>query len=369
MQKAAEKNPRSLQRLSQLSKAFRDSAWRCSRALVLRSVGGRLTSETDNLLAGEEICTALTKQMSLRPKLSKLVIARGAEQNLRQVALTSVQWSSVEADTTEVPLEPFIELLLPFRESVQRLDLDYGQSSGGYDRDIAFLVQAFPNLETLTLRGRRRTIAGSRTKTDSANNKLASLDFANIDFHDLRDVSDYLPNSLCCLRSLRLRWGTYTKLSQYRNVVCLQTPLTLLETLRLDALDGRSMLLLNNVAEYCPSLKRLLVHLSPQDTTALTCNYRGVGLKFPPLMSERCPDLEQIVISRGEVVTNDEFVELLRKSGLQLRPGSRYTSKILILEEGRIEGTEACSPLCSVRVFRCIVSLNSRWIDWDSPDT
>lgn len=303
VQKAAEMNPRGLERLSQVSKAFWDSSRRCSRALVLHSPGRRLRSESETTqpLGVEEACSSLIKQMSLRPNLSKLVLNKGAETHLRQAALTGVRWSSVEADCAcEQSIESFIELLLPSKVFLRKLDLDSIHSLRGYvDSHIQDLLRAFPGLETLTLRGRRRILNGSGIKFESVDNRLTSLDFANMDFQNLRDASLYLPDSLCYLCSLRLRWGTCNLSPDWPPAKFVRLPqLTHLQTLRVDIFYGWSSQLnslLNDVAAHCPSLKRLFVHVSPYHT-AERIGDRSV-LHLPPHLSEKCPELEQIVIS------------------------------------------------------------------------
>ncbi|GAQ88654.1 hypothetical protein KFL_004490010 [Klebsormidium nitens] len=372
LQKAIKKHPISLKHLVRVNKAFRDSAWRCTTTLVIPNPRFRGNDESE-----ADVSAALLEETKLRPNLSKLVTGSEVEGRLWP-ALSAVRWSSMEASISEGSISGFVKLHLVSRDSLRRLEIAL-DGCWRYHYDILYFLQAFPMLESLILRGERCFPGPSWAHTGKDYerlmenpNSLTSLDFTDIDFEDLAHASSFLPASLRDLRCLRLQCGkdryNVENSGSARPALpfdVLSTPLAHLQTLRLDAWDHRSSgSMLEKVAQSCPNLQRLFLHASPHSTDRCTAAVRPI-LQLPEF-SEKCPDLKELVISRGEVIWRGHFLALAREHGLKMRTSE---SKILIVDDERCEGRERCGALCSVTVLRCILPHKAPWIDWDDTET
>lgn len=144
------------------------------------------------------------------------------------------------------------------------------------------------------------------------------------------------------------------------------SPLKGLRSLRVNTWPGDWKYKLREVANYCPSLQRVVLHARPWSTDACT-GIRGQVLEFPDV-SEKCPDLEQLLISRTEVVSRAKFSKLvLRHCGQIAENSNKIHSKILILKDTLCEAR--CGPVCLVTAFRCVCSQYASLIDWDNSET
>jgi hypothetical protein len=65
-------SPSKAEHLAGVNRAFRASACRCSQTLVIRKLGEK------KRLEAQRACRLLSKEMGMRPKLSKLVVRNGA---------------------------------------------------------------------------------------------------------------------------------------------------------------------------------------------------------------------------------------------------------------------------------------------------
>jgi hypothetical protein len=95
--------------------------------------------------------------MSLRPKLSEVVVKAGGTNRVNAglwEAVSKFQWTSIVIDDSLVH-EPCAKFFSSSQTSLRRLDV----GDGGYPgylhvhSDIRTLIQAFPKLEELTVRG------------------------------------------------------------------------------------------------------------------------------------------------------------------------------------------------------------------------
>lgn len=378
VQKAVKADPSCLKRLEQVNRAFRDSAKRCSRTLILRQFRKKVKPRKLEPLKGEKACAALCKEISLRTSLSELVVREGGVSFSR--AIYNQRWNSVDARSSEQRLPRFCKLYKASKESLRRLEIELTGFAWINPEDLELIVRAFPQLEHLTIRGDRQPSVVPEmdymkycTDLEGTSNGLTSLDFGDILFYDMADVCLHLPACLQNLRSLRLRCDSY--IGNFSNPPALSpnvlslSPLKHLTFLRLDAWNDyeTSAFSLQNVGRYCPSLQRLVLHASPGIGTGICSSGKRRFLRFSDALKSTWPDLQQLLISRTEIISGPDFSELLHPycgSNLGIK---EMRSKIIILKDERCE--KRCGPLCSVTAFRCLLARHAPWIDWDDPKT
>jgi hypothetical protein len=165
VERVARDSPSSLKQLARVDRAFRDATRRCSQTLVIWRP----------LKRGEEQRRAARacKEMSLRPKLSKLVVKIGDTNKVNAglwEAVSTFQWTSI---VTNMSRGRCVKFFSSSRSSLRSLTIIFRRvpCQPRIEPNIRPLVQAFPNLEELTVRG---------YKYRRESNSLTSLDFSLI---------------------------------------------------------------------------------------------------------------------------------------------------------------------------------------------
>jgi hypothetical protein len=204
-------SPSTLEHLEGVNRAFRASAQRCSRTLVICSPGKKRG------LKPQQACECLSKEVGMRPKLSTLVVRNGASAAGIWAAVSPIQWTSIIRGYVHVEgpswVRDYISSISVARTSLRTIDLNVGSSIFDLDRDICRLVQAFPKLEELTLREARagNGICYRRPKeqafdADADGSSLTSLDILRSSILSKNDIRKFgSQKHLTVLRSLKFR--------------------------------------------------------------------------------------------------------------------------------------------------------------------
>lgn len=381
LRRAAGHSSSTWKRMSLVNKAFQESAQRCSETLALRR-GGQLTKGPLKLrpLQGAEACAALSKELGARARVSRLVLkgdAKTVAAYLPAILEYGDRWISLEVDVPEQKFARVVELLPKLQGSLRRLRISVRRKYTGYsyrvsestaNLDIGNVVRAFPDLESLSIKGphllqARKREEDSTVAEDLLCSNLTSLSISQPGVWNLQQALSYLPAACVLnLRSLRVQCAVASpfRLPGFIAQHTCHSPLTQLQALRLDVryTQTPSDVLLKEVAERCMCLRQLSIFFSP----CSSYNPRPPAPNLPNF-AEKCPDLERLVISQGGMVARSEFVELSHESGLAVR-WSAADTKILILEDGDNEHAEVrCGKDCSVTFFTCIVSYWANSID------
>lgn len=368
--KAAQVNFQSLKELARVNKSFREATCRCATTLVLRQKG---SSRTESNGADSRACAALSQEMKLRPNVSKLKVDwEGVEALPGSLwpALCEVRWTSLDVRLSRKKgTDNFFRRLQASELSLRTLKL--GSENSILDTDIERIVHAFPKLESLTLRElckvvKRSPALGGACETSKATDSLSSLHLA-LPVSDLADAAILLPNSLQALRNLRIE--CYIFVSPRTSSISVDSPLKRIQSLRIDAWD-QSLCnpILQDVVQNCPSLQQLVLYGSPYSTLQRTFTLPSISL---PDFRCRCPDLREIVISRGEVLPG---YLILRKLARDYRRGwpSDLKLRTILLEVDKdywISSAQPPSLKVRVRIFRCVVPLGSPELKWGDPET
>jgi hypothetical protein len=147
VERVARDSPSSLTQLARVDRAFRDATRRCSQTLVI----WRPLQRGEEQRRAARVC----KEMSLRPKLSKLVVKIGDTNKVNAglwKAVSTFQWTSI---VNNMSRERCVKFFSSSRSSLRSSTVIFRhvtcQPRG--EPDIRPLVQAFPKLEELTVRG------------------------------------------------------------------------------------------------------------------------------------------------------------------------------------------------------------------------
>jgi hypothetical protein len=387
VEKVAKDCPSSFAQLARVDRAFRDATRRCSQTLVIwRPL---IIISLRPIKKGEE---RACKEMSLRPKLSKLVVKAGNTANRVNAglweAVSKFQWTSIVTDDSLVG-EPCVKFFSPSQTSLRRLDVD----DGGYvhlNSDIRTLIQAFPELEELTVRGDiwwsfycslflvdDRDADESDTDEDSEssgvgdnghqeNNSLTSLDLslATCDwmrvsrlakiFKDLRNLKSISSLKFGCFEDGRGVFPENT-FSQW----------TRLQFLQLGVMtDNLRDCTLQSVADQCPSLRELVLLSSPFPSSP-SHDMRTTPDREPFHITDvlfKCPKLERLLISRSEVVEEANFSKLVQE--VRDAAGRGFVIRGPVLREGTVlvqeltEDSDAVSCLKECRLYRAVLPVH-----------
>ncbi|GAQ86733.1 hypothetical protein KFL_003080040 [Klebsormidium nitens] len=306
----------------------------------------------------------------LYPELVDYIVEKAAKCTPLK-RLGGVQWTSVQA-RAEGTLDVLLQRLPASRLSLKSLDLDL--SSGGkaelafdVNKDMRRILQVFPNLENLKLRGdwfAPCEATNQLTDKDDLNTCLTTLVLSSFKLPPCSQVFKSL-SFLTALRSLQLTCEFDGSLALSPSASCSLPSLQALQTLQIDVFDEALVdsHFLPNLAEHCPNLQRLLLRTVP-----VYAQGKSVGELAPQIaeLQEKCPLLEQIVISRSEMLFRARFLEVLVQSDLapegyvdisdfNVPIMSKKGSKMLILEDSTPEGSELWRGSCSVTLFRFVV--------------
>lgn len=371
VEKAARTTP--LKRLGRVNKTFREAARRCSRTLVLSPMLQRVETRTWKRPRAEQLWEALREEISLRPNLCSLVLTGGEMVSCLWVkVLSQAQWTSVQV-RCEDTLDVLLRRLSASRLSLKKLELDL--SSGGtagaafdVNTDLKRILQAFPNLEDLKLRGdwsAPRDAKNQRMETIEQNTRLTSLELSNFKLPSCSQVFRSL-SFLKALRSLQLTSCEFDgSLALSSASPSFLPTLQALQTLQIEVFDEALVesRFLPNLAEHFPNLQHLLLRTIP-----VYAQGRPVGELAPQIteLQKKCPQLERIVISRSEMLFETRFSELFVQSDLLpkdlvdklggfVNRQKKNASKFLVLEDSAPAGRELWRGSCSVTLFRFVI--------------
>jgi hypothetical protein len=373
--------PSTLEHLARVNKAFRASARRCSqtlKTLVIRKFGKK------NWLEAQRACKLLSKEMGMRPNLSRLVVRNGASTADLWAAVSAIQWTSFKGYVhVKGPswVRDYISSIPVARTSLKTINLNLGSSKVEFrtfnlDSDIRSLVQALPKLEELTLCEARIHVNGpfgSRRpeeqglEPDADGSYLTSLDILRSSvFRSYCSPRHFMHlKHLSALSSLKFRcwphdvtWGVsfwpndsfrWEHLQTLHRVVCT-------EILR--------AFMLQSVAKQCPNLCYLALSSSPPNEKFAT----PAGGRFSILDTiEKCPKLERLFISRGEMVGKAVFQQLVQEikgsgsamEGIAEITPARRPRKLLIREFGEDSAAASCLKEC--RLYQAVLPIGQRF--------
>jgi hypothetical protein len=305
-EKVARDDPPALKQLARVNNAFSDAAKKCHQALVLRPLKKRQPQEAPHA------CNILSEElMSSRPRLSKLVLKKGASTSLLG-AVATVAWRSARiADGSSGP--PLSAVQCAQRLSAARISmrsLDLTSSSFHLSKDIPSIVDFFPNLEDLRLRGQFRSGQRLLTLDDVRTRSLNSLDVSLLSSTDTSTIYERSVVLLSAVRSLKGISSLVMKdegLLQlypeaFRGLKCLNLELV-------GQLESLNNSLLQTLVEQCPNLERLILYSGKAMASQQPLDVLSVLAK--------CPQLERLAISRAKVST--DFVWEVLNRGIMRR--------------------------------------------------
>lgn len=361
LKEAAQGNPQRLRELATVNKMFQEATCQCVITLVLRQ---QVLSEKLSERAHCSPCAALFREINLRPAVSKLVIDWEGEEAIPGSlwpALYKVRWTSLEVILSKKRgIINFVRLLPASKLSLRTLEL--GARLYSYlDRDIEHIVHAFPKLETLTLRElcKNNTPLGGGLEAFGVTNSLTSLHLA-MPVPGLADAASLLPNCLQALRSLRFQCPFLSHQIRIRA----DSPLRRLQSLRIDIRNQTLCdILLQEVAQICPCLQHLVLHARPDSTLQPTLPLSDV---FVLKLLDGCPDLTDIVISRGEVVPRLQFSDKIFRAYSHIASENKQNAIIVELDDDSCRDGELGTR---VRILRCVVPIGTPTSIWDGPET
>jgi hypothetical protein len=210
VEKVAKDDPASLKQLAKDNKAFLEAEQKCSQTLMIRKFHNGAQKRERAAVERRK----LSKELSERPNVSKLILIAEAPTSLL-TALSSIHWKSVTigACGPGLPEVQCAQRLSGARSSLRILVLT--SSSIKLIKDIRCMVDFFPNLQDLTLRGMvcsdRRLVSspvGLSLQPDDISGNLERLDVSH-----LSDFYYQLPSVLKCLKNVKSlkTWAHYLR--------------------------------------------------------------------------------------------------------------------------------------------------------------
>jgi hypothetical protein len=180
-EKVARDDPPALKQLGRVDTAFSDAAKKCHQALVLRPL--KMQQQPQEAPHAFEV---LSEELRSRPKITRLVVKRGAPTGLLG-AVATVAWrsASIEERPSGPPLSAVqcAQRLSAARISMRSLDLT--SSRFHLWEDIPSIVDFFPNLEDLRLRGQ---VCSQRLQMDDIRSNIKTLDVSLLSSTDTSTV-------------------------------------------------------------------------------------------------------------------------------------------------------------------------------------
>lgn len=369
--------------LATVNKAFLDSFRRCSKSLVIESQKGKMEApEPGSLQSNLQIAVlferqeraqskAFVKELKLRPRLSRLIMRETRPLADILSALSQVHWSSV----TTHPCDAWhvLKFLSGSKSSLKKLDLKLGDCffRDLYD-DIQRIMRAFPALESLKLNVSEKrhdySVEGPWRLGASPNN-LRDLAIAGVTFSPWWEPFRALPACLTGLSRLSFKCDdTSPILPPKLKSLAIGLDFTCLQTLSLEIRTLQSTLaVLESVTEHCPCLRDLQVCAIPKRFERITAPEYEKQLQISALV-KKCPALERLVISWGQVLASGDFLELLLSGGFEtdapyLVDRDVFRAMIVLLRESSIEAEllEQSTSLKSVSLFRFLFPTCSPW--------
>jgi hypothetical protein len=372
VEKVARDSPSSFAQLARVDRAFRDATRRCSQTLVIWRPRINLRPNKK----GEEPQRAC-REMSLRPKLSKLVVKAGDTNRVNAglwEAVSKFQWTSIVTDDSLVN-EPCAKFFSSSQTCLRRLDVD----AGGYlhlnscNSDIRTLIQAFPKLEELTVFVCSWTSFYRFPSDDSTDDESESSDVGDNGRQDSNSLTRlYLAHSTKLLGVSRLakHFKNAGKLEAISSLKfgCFDdgqdvfpentfSQWTRLQVLHLEVMtDNLRDCTLQRLADQCPSLRELVLRLSPYHETRTTPSREPFHISDVLL---KCPKLQRLLISRSEVVEEADFSKLVRE--VRDAAGQWFVFKGPALREGTVlvreftEESDAVSCLKECSLYRAVL--------------
>jgi hypothetical protein len=329
-EKVARDDPPALKQLARVNTAFSDAAKRCHQALVLRPLKKKQTQEA------RHACRTLSEQLaSSRPKLSKLVVKKGAPTSLLGAAAT-VAWrsASIAGGSSGPPLSAVqcAQRLSAARVSMKILDLT--SSSFHLIEDIESIVDFFPNLEHLKLCGQ---FCRQRFQVDDMRSSLKSLDVSLLSSTGTSTIVErsvflnvlvvrFLKGSISSL--VMKDEGPFQLFQIFPEIF---GGLKRLNLELVDQLESLNNSLLQNLVEQCPLLEQLILYSGKAMASEQPLDVLSVLAKYP--------QLERLAISRARV-SRDFVWEVLNRGIMRracMQAPSAVLSKILVEREKGLE--------------------------------
>jgi hypothetical protein len=148
VEKVTKDDPRSLAQLAKVNKAFLEAEHRRRQVLVIHWPQKQAAQKPARAIVRQ----ILSKQLSERPKVSKLIFTGRAPASLltalSRIELKSASIGDCSTDLSEVQCA---QLLSAAKSSLRSLVLT--SSSFRLYKDVRCIVETFPNLEDLTMKG------------------------------------------------------------------------------------------------------------------------------------------------------------------------------------------------------------------------
>jgi hypothetical protein len=271
----------------------------------------------------------------------------------------------------------YISSLSVARTSLKTITLNLGSSEcRGFnlDKDIRSLVQAFPNLEELTLCEAylhkslfSKSPQEQALEADAEGSNLTSLDILRssvLYFYHLPKFGKL--KHLAALSSLKFRYCPFDVIRGVLFYPDNSFPWENLHTLHL-GVDKATLrdFMLQSVAKQCPNLSYLALSSSPPDEDFATPARERFSI-FDTI--EKCPKLERLFFSRGEMVGKLAFQRLVQEiegSGSASPEGiaeimlPRRPRKLLIREFWEDSAAFSCLKEC--RLYQAVLPIGQRF--------
>jgi hypothetical protein len=299
-EKVVQSDPSFLNQLAKVNRAFRDVVRSRSQTLVIQ----RFKKKSRKALQPDQLCSVLSKEMGMHPNIVRLVLKGGAPTSILP-GVSSIQWSSVIIGACMPPLSACVCLqhLSASKTSLRSLDL----TNSGFDlyQDICCIVDFFPNLEDLTLRGGPRAIGLLACirgpQRDYKFSGLKRLDVSHLQGREIFTLAYLLTRVLRSIESISTLKASVFDYRQLYNPDSFLSPS--LKSLHLELVElGLSNSILQSVAEQCPSLEQLLIRAGWDNARISPQAHLDV---FSVL--RKCPNLEHLIISRVDTAVAPEF--------------------------------------------------------------
>jgi hypothetical protein len=298
VEKVAKDDPASLKQLAKVNKAFLEAEQKCRQTLVIRGWPQNGAQKRERAAVERR---QLSKELSERPKVSKLILTGEAPTSLL-TALSRIHWKSATIGTCglHLPEVQCAQRLSGARSSLRTSVLT--SSSVKLYKDIRCMVEFFPNLQALTLRGMicynsdPQLVFSPVCRSlppDDINVNLERLDVSHLKLSS--HLYSQLPRVLRCLKNLKsLKTWAFDGFTDF-TLLDDHVHLSRLQCLHLELfttyLPGDNSVL-QSVASHCPSLEKLII--------VSTRPYLETQSEEPVNilnLLDKCPNLEHLFIS------------------------------------------------------------------------
>lgn len=302
VEKVTHDDPRSLAQLAKVNKAFLEAEHRRRQVLVIHWPQKQASQKPARAMIVRRI---LSKQLSERPKVSKLILTGRAPASLL-TALSRRQWKSaiIGACSTDLSEVQCAQRLSGANSSLRSLVLT--SNTLRLYKDVRCIVETFPNLEDLTLKGQyyidhqmsRSFLVRQSIQPGNIHGNLKRLDVSHLSYPGTSSYADQL---LPLLESLKNLEDLKMLICEYNLPNLTVDYFTFLpsglQCLHLELFTHvLNDVALQSVAKQCPALEELVIFVGIPPDPRFTPDSAAFLDVFSVL--NKCPNLERLFISR-----------------------------------------------------------------------